>query len=875
MSTSASAACDAADATSTAAGSGGRPGTAAARAALLVLFFASGAATLVYQVLWQRQLTALFGADAHATAATLTAFFGGLAIGSWLVARAGDRGLRDPLRTYAVLELGIAVAALLPAALAPSWNAALPVLSDVAPPGGTLATAVKLLATALFLLPATMLMGATLPVLGQVLVRERAELAATAGLLLGCNTLGAAAGAIAAGFWLPFAIGIRATTACAMALNVAVGAIALFLRGRLDSGDASRSTEGRAGAAEPTAIVRRPRHATLPDGVALLVAAASGFATIALEVLWTRMFALVLNNSAAAFAAILVVLLVGLACGALLASRVCRGAGSAEAALLALLVLAGVAVGATPHALAWATDGLGYLRNEGGYAGYLGSVVTLVAAVTFVPAVLCGAVLPCAIRIVRDESSSTATLLGRISAINTAGGIAGALAAGFAILPTSGLWGGIRAIAALYLVLGIALASRLARVPALAVAGTALVALLTVLDPARLPVVKLDPGKAESLHAVWQGAHGVVAVVARPDDLRIEVDGSYTLGGRSARAYERTQADLPLLVAGHPRSAFFLGLGTGITAAAALRHPLDQLTSVELIPEVVAASRTYFRDDAGALFDDSRSRIVVGDGRQILSAEPRRYDVIVSDLFVPWHAGTASLYSREHFTTVRSRLNDGGTFALWLPLYQMSRRELDVVARTMSEVFPVVTLWRGDFLTRQPIVALIGQDTGARLDPEGMAAGMRNLGLHPGASDESLEALSCLLYAGNVTASAALFRDAPVHTDDRPLLEMLAARTQSDVHADAARWLTGPELESLYEDLARIQPLESDPYLAHLDAEQRTFVAAGRILYRSLVALVEGRAEEARSLREQFRDLVPFGTWEMFRGRLARADEMS
>ena len=874
MSPSASAARDADDAMITAAVPEGRPGTAAVRAALLVLFFASGAATLVYQVLWQRQLTALFGADAHATAATLTVFFGGLAIGSALVARAGDRGLRDPLRTYALLELGIAAAAVLPATLAPTWSAALPALASVAPPGSVLHVAAKLLATAVFLLPATMLMGATLPVLGQVIVRERAELAATTALLLGCNTLGAAAGAIAAGFWLPFAIGVRATTACAMALNVLVGAAALLVRVWLVPDPESRRSDAPEGATDPALAVPRPRRAASSDGVALLVAGASGFATLALEVLWTRMFALVLNNSAAAFAAILVVLLVGLACGALLASRVCRSAGSAEAALLTMLVLAGIAVAATPHALAAATGGLDYLRNDGGYAGYLASVVTLVSTVTFAPAVLCGAILPCAIRLVRDEARSAASVLGRVAAINTAGGIAGALAAGFAILPTSGLWGGIRAVAALYLVLAIGLASRLARVPALAVAGTALAALLTVLDPARLPVVKLDPARAESLHAVWQGAHGVVAVVARPDDLRIEVDGSYTLGGRSARAYERTQADLPLLIAGHPRSAFFLGLGTGITAAAALRHPLEELTSAELIPEVVTASRTYFRDDAGALFDDSRSRVVVGDGRQILSAEPHGYDVIVSDLFVPWHAGTASLYSREHFATVRSRLNEGGTFALWLPLYQMSRREFDVVARTLSEVFPVVTLWRGDFLTRQPIVALMAQAAGARLDPAAIAAGMRHLGLHPGASDESLEALSCLLYAGNVTASAQLFHDAPLHTDDRPLLEMLAARTQSDVRGQAARWLTGPELEGLYEALAAATPPDSDPYLANLDPKQRSFVAAGRILYRSLVALVEGRAEEARALRNQFRDLVPFGTYEMFRSRLARADDI-
>lgn len=863
------AARDPADATRTAAVPGNHPDTVAVRATLLALFFASGAATLVYQVLWQRQLTALFGADAHATAATLTAFFGGLATGSWLAARAGDRGLRDPLRTYALLELGIALAALLPLALAPTWTALLPALVEIAPPGSLQAVALKLVATAVFLLPPTVLMGATLPVLGQVLVRERARLAETTALLLGCNTLGAAAGALAAGFWLPFAIGVRATTMCAVATNVLVCAAALVLRARI----ASVPSPPRESAAHDAQVTHDPSGAVLTDRTVLLIAFVSGFATLALEVLWTRMFALVLNNSAAAFAAILVVLLLGLACGALVAGWLCRRSRGHVDVLLALLVLCGVAVGATPHLLSWATDGLSYVRNDGGYAAYLGAVAALVALVTFVPAVLRGTILPCTLRILRDGSRTTASLLGRASTINTAGGIAGALAAGFVVLPTSGLWGGIRAIAALDLVLAVALASRLARPRPLAIALAALATLLTVLDPARLPVVRLDVRKAESLHETWQGANGVVAVIARPDDLRIEVDGSYTLGGRSARAYERTQADLPLLIAGRPGSAFFLGLGTGITAAAALRHPLAELTTAELIPEVVTASRKYFRDDAGALYDDPRSRVVVGDGRQILAAEPRRYDVIVSDLFVPWHAGSASLYAREHLATVRSRLNEGGTFALWLPLYQMSRRELDVVARTMTEVFPQVTLWRGDFLTRQPIAALVGQDGRATLDPAAMAAGMRRLGQHPGASDRTLEALSCLLYAGNVTASADLLRDVPVHTDDRPLLEMLSARTQSDVHASTARWLTGGELAALYDALAKATPPDADPYLRDLDAEQRGFVGAGRILYRSLVALVDGRDEEARELRDQFRDLVPFGTFEMFRNRLARADE--
>src|SRR5262249_14749876 len=182
-------------------------------------------------------------------------------------------------------------------------------------------------------------------------------------------------------------------------------------------------------------------------------------------------------------------------------------------------------------------------------------------------------------------------------------------------------------------------------------------------------------------------------------------------GRRGPLRGARRQADPPMLLPPAPRALFFLGLGTGITAGAALFHPVERVTVAELVPDIALLAREYFSPMANGLFSDPRARIVIGDGRALLAADPQRYDVIVSDLFVPWHAGTGSLYTREHFERIRDRLTDDGVFAQWLPLYQLSMREFAVIAHTMLEVFPLVTVWRGDFSASEPIVALVGHRT--------------------------------------------------------------------------------------------------------------------------------------------------------------------
>jgi spermidine synthase len=838
----------------------GRAAPSRARHGLLLgMAAASGALALVYEVLWRHQLVTLLGNDVRAAAATLATFFAGLAAGAWFWGTRCAR-LGNTLRAYAALELGAAAGALLHlgvlAVLREAAAGSPDAAADAIPPAAVAA------ALSTLLLGATaFLLGGTLPLLVEPMAEDRALGAATS-LVVAFNTIGAAAGALAAGFWLPEALGLRRSTLAATSASLALAGVAWMLarRGHCDSRPRPASVVDTEGIAD----TRRP----------LLVAVAfwSGFAVLGLEVAWSRLFALVLHNSAYSFAAILVVVLLGLALGAAVALVLCRRGRATRGALVVLLLLAGVTVGGGPLLLHRLSDGFGYLRAGDGFPGYLLAVVQRVALVMLVPAAVCGTILPLLARLAESQPGAHGERLGRLLAANTAGGVAGALLTGLLLLPALGVLGALRAIAVAYLLLALVLATRWQQPRSAVAAAGVLLLLVTALDPARLETVRLDVERGESLHRKWDTPYGVVAVVARPGDLRIELDNSYTLGGTASHDYEAAQADLPLLLAGRPRSAFFLGVGTGITAAAALRHPLERVTSVELIPEVAEAARVYFAEHASALFTDPRSRVVIGDGRAVLAAEGHTYDVVVADLFVPWHAGTASLYTREHYATVRARLAPHGLFAQWLPLYQMSRREFDVVVRTMLDVFPQVTLWRGDFLPKNPIVAVVGQEAGAHLDPATVLAAVRALGRHADRSDRGVVALASLFYAGNLSAIRDRFAHAPANTDDRPLLEYLAARTQAEVAAKRTRWFVGDELDGFYAELAT--SAGADPYLALLDDEQRGFVAGGRALYGALAAAARGDGAAARALRDEFRDLVPYGVYEMFRARLARADRL-
>jgi spermidine synthase len=830
----------------------------ASTAVVTLLFFGSGFTGLVYQVLWMHQCTRLFGNTAHAAAMTLAIFFLGIAAGShfW-----GSRAAAcsNPLRGYALLELAIAVTALSYFLLLDVFYAAYAPVVQLLGPYSAAATLSKATIATLLLAPPAFFMGGTFPMIGQHLIRGPDELGRTGSLLYGLNTVGGAVGAFTAAFILPAHLGFSRTYLFAIATTTLIATAAYAASGRA----LAPLREAQASPAPPTVATG------LGSGV-LAAAFLSGFAALGLEVLWTRMFAQVLHNSVYSFAIILVTFLVALAAGAVLANRLAARSFDPFAVLGGLATISGIAVCATPFVFHAMTGGLGYIARDAGWTQYVVAVFGHAVVVMLVPGLFAGSLFPYLLRIAEGRQGEAGELIGRLAAVNTVGAVSGSLVAGFAFSSWLGLWASIRLLAILYLLMG-SMAVRAARRRVAWLEAAPLAALLgtvTLLDPAQLPLVRANARAGEVVLNTWESAHGVVAVVERKGNRVIKLDNYYTLGGTVSSRYEQTQADLPIMLHQDPKSIFFLGLGTGITAGAALRHPVAAVTAVELIPDVMTASRLYFEEVLNGLFDDPRARVLAGDGRQELRVNADEYDVIVADLFTPWQAGASALYSKEHFETCRERLKPGGVFAQWLPLYQLTRDEFLVIARTMLEVFPQVTLWRGDFLADQSIVALIGQDAGAAMDVQALTRNFRNRRGDDQVDRETVMGMMGLFYAGNLTANAAMFVDAPINTDDFPVIEYQAPVAQRRARSGEMQWFTSFELLRWYERLFKTVPPQRDPYLAGLTAEEKDYVRAGLFLYRASVNKKADHKDKSAEAIGEFSRLVPEAIDRVYRRQL-------
>ncbi len=542
-------------------------------APLLAIFFASGAAALVYEVLWLKELGQLFGVTAHAAATTLAVFFLGLAAGGLVWGRRVERIAR-PLRAYALLEVAIAASAVLYFFLLDLYRWLLPGLFATFADRPGIFLLVKLALALCVLFPPAFFMGGTLPVMGQYLVRRAEDLGRMATLLYAANTAGAAAGALAAGFLLPPLLGFRRSYFIAIGVNLTVAAIAFWLS-RREAG--VRSSGPRPAAAAPVETDRaKTGPATLAPNLFWTLAAASGFLTLALEVLWTRMFSQVLQNSVYTFAAILTVFLLALALGSALAHVLCRAGAPPVTSLYLLLTGAGLCVLFTPLVFHRLNPDLALLGADLGWTRYVAAVFGGTLAVLLIPGVIIGSVFPLLLkiaetRVVRLPLSggrlSAGRTIGHLASVNTLAAIAGSLTAGFVLLEHLGLWASTRLVAGLYLAL--ALWVILARIPprsglfqrgeglsggkalaALPLAGLALA--VAGWGYADLALVTLDAEQGEELAYLREGAGGTVAVVRRGDDLLLKVNNSYQLGTARSAPNQRLQAYLPLALHADP-----------------------------------------------------------------------------------------------------------------------------------------------------------------------------------------------------------------------------------------------------------------------------------------------------------------------------------
>ena len=584
----------------------------------LFCFFLSGTAGLLYQVVWTRMLTQIFGNTTYAIATVLSAFMAGLAIGSYLFGQIADRGKNDFL-LYGLLEAGVGVYGffvpwifgLAQKAYGPIFglNESYPFLFNLV---------LFALSFVLLVFP-TMLMGATLPVLSRFFVRSFADFGRRVGDLYATNTLGAVIGCAAAGFFLIPGLGMRMTVYVAAGTNLFVGLLIVVV----DRVRVKEAVEApQAAAADPAAAPGTA--ASWLDWVVLGSFGASGFASLVYENAWTRSLTLVIGSSIYSFTTMLVTFLVGLALGGFIYAHFMgrREARLSTFGFIELWVgLAGLATiplfERLPLIFVRLLQGFGDTFNT-----FLTLQVLLSAMVMFIPTVLLGMTFPLVARLFTQSLYRVGSGVGNSYAANTVGAVVGAFAGGFILIPTVGVQNTILFAVAINLLIGCVLLfadPRLAPAPRFALGLGVLI--LAVLAPVKIPrwdqhiltsgvtiyhdryeglptdSLRVEEMKRDDVLYYREGLTTTVSVHRIPGDQYLyfrsngKIDGSYG----DALSQLMTSYIAMLL---HPKAetALTIGLGSGMSAKAlATFDTLKKIEVIEIEPAMIEASKFFNR----------------------------------------------------------------------------------------------------------------------------------------------------------------------------------------------------------------------------------------------------------------------------------------
>jgi spermidine synthase len=742
------------------------------------LLFASGAAGLIYQVAWVRLLGLTFGVTIYAISTVLAAFMGGLAIGSIVGGRFADRVGR-PLLVYGLVELAVGLTALgTPLAFGALQNVYAASAQTVDPAqaplvAGSLRAA---LAFGVLLVP-TALMGATLPLAVRGVRAWRVEADPTRGdawamaLLYAANTSGAIVGCLLSGFWLIGRFGLSETVAAAAVANGLAGLSGLALSRGATPHRSARAADRR----ELPPVTRIEQRVARAAFVAFGI---SGAISLAYEVVWSRILAVLFDSSIYGFVLMLATVLAGIAIGGALGGLLIRYHQSikvAAATFATLEVGIGVAAVIALASFGTAYSGLTDIRDTGPaiLARFVRTDLRLMATLcvlTVLPAaLLMGATFPVAARLWAAGASGLGSKLGGIYAANVAGAIVGSVAAGFVLVPNLGAQNSLLLLAICNVAIGVALFVVLTQ-RQWAVIGAAAGATAIGIGAQGQPIHTIvfhEHFPDKQLLADWEGLENTVSVARDADGVQTLYTNSRGQTNDSADLvrYHRVMGHLAALLAPSrsPR-ALVVGLGAGATPGALAQHTGTQIDIVELSPSVVAAA-PYFHVANVEVLSDANVHLRLDDGRNFLLRNRVPYDVVTADVVHPYDAGATNLYSVEYFSLVARSLSPGGIMVQWVS--PGTAFEHSLIIRTFLQAFPYATLWLGgDLLVGSTSPIVVSQsELEARLQDPGARQSLTEVGFNHaqdvlaqfrGTSDQ-LHA-----YAGS---------GGPVLTDDHPILE--------------------------------------------------------------------------------------------------------
>ena len=797
---------------------------------LYLLFFFSGAAALGYQLIWSKLFAVGLGHEMASVLAVICAFMGGMALGACLI----DRwSAWSPIKTLAVIELVIGGWGAMTALLLPPINNFALQLSGL---GSPLRQWLVCFAVPLFaLLPATMAMGASFPVMERCISTLRVSGQTVPGVYA-ANTFGAVAGTYFSIFVIAPAVGLHRTLFCLAAMNLICAFAAFALRPRPSSSirpikdAAEHEEEGRG----------RGRKDSLPTGLSpnrlLISLFFTGLLGMAVETVSVRVLSQVLENTVYSFAAVLAVFLLGTASGAAIFQRLRR---APSPRLLAMLVCGlGLSILSSILVLDHGPAIYDFGRSHAGRYSTIVAEALVAATALGLPSALMGATFSLLAQAWRDIRGTVA----KAAAINTAGAALGPLLFSVVVLPLVGAKWALVMLAVGYFAL----------VPAftlwLLLGTTALTAAALALMPSNLHILNFSP-QDKRVRAYRDGITASVAVVEDTTHHRtLRVNNHFQMGGTGAADAEYRHAHLPLLLHPNPKQALVLGLGTGITLGGASIHPDLKIDGVELLPEVVDVM-PQFEPYTKGIREKPSVQIHVADARRFVKLTTNKYDVIIADLFHPAADGAGNLYTIEHFRGLREHLAANGICCQWLPLHQLDLPMFRVITKTFLQIFPDTHAYLLRFNVDAPVVGLIGSLSPRRYPPNWIEQRLTGGDLE--AEIKRLSLADSVRFFGHYLAGStelsAFCSDAPINTDDQPIVIFRAPeftyRKDQSSYALLHRLLNvfKPKTDVELTRMSALQPISDAGFNARLS---RYFVARN-IYIDGLIAEAEGNSDKA------------------------------
>ncbi len=720
-----------------------------------LLFFLSGAAALIYQVAWVRSLTLIFGGSHLAVTVVLSVFMAGLAVGGYVIGRYAD-SVKKPLKLYSFLELGIALFALIFIALMKVYPPIYIFSVQINDDSQLYIFLIRIFFSVAALIIPTTMMGGTLPLMTRFLSGQPDRIRGRLSFLYALNTFGAVTGAVLAGFVLLKYYSVSTALYTAMSINVLVGIAALVLQSRVRTLMDYENSVQKQNAPEPLKTSEsagpqqnrksgidtdkslptvNPSEFMLPMRLVLWGIGVSGFCALGYEVLWTRVLSIIFGASVFSFTIVLAAFLSGIAMGSELYGilpKIFRGKNRGVRSSVVWFGIVQIVIGVSslvassyiiylPSGIVQLTDFFSKMDMDiFGIRAWASFSLAFMFMV--VPAFFMGVAFPLAGKAHVEYKRQVGSAVGEVLAYNTIGAILGAAVSGFLLIYFLGIERSLEIITAINVCLGVLVLVSLgnSRTLNLSVLGLGLGLVfffivnrddLRIWDTNYFAVYQsTHPEDFDSREKILsrlsqveilyygEGVESIVSSLKTADGNQI-----FMTNGRVEASLQLSDVQnqfalghVPMLLNRDPKNILVVGTGSGMTLGATSVYPnIEQITLAEIEPKVIEVAKT-FKEYNHYVLDNPKLKIIFNDGRNFLLTSKQKYDVITADPIHPWFRGAGYLYTSEYFMIASQHLRPGGIICQWLPLYDMTAKNIKSIIKTFTGSFKYTMMWATD-----------------------------------------------------------------------------------------------------------------------------------------------------------------------------------